>query len=274
MRQAVVLFLLAISLMHTSKSVSANEVASTASDASTEMHGLQDAAEKLKAQAAKVDESESQYNQHAQKYLTGKLHQDVIKPALQADHISDLHKEFKGHVVNLKSVVEDYRKLYQSYAQHYAQYQQFAEKYRLETEQATLDAEHPAFQLGASKQTAALTASENHIADVLKKMSVLQAESPHLAESYLCPAFDDLKKQFVVAIGAMTTSIQALPPEQASVAARAELVQIKTLKTELEDAEALKNEQIALSQELRQLKTDMSIINKSHVQVLQPNQNQ
>jgi hypothetical protein len=202
------------------------------------------------------------------------LHQGVVEPGQQAAHLSALHKEFAGHVANLKTLVEDYRTLVEYYNAHYWQYRRFVQNSRLKIKHANLGAEDAALQFAKSKANAALNASEKSIANVLKNMSVLPAESPLSTQSYLCPAFDDLTKQLVKAIDAMTTSIQCTPPERVTATASTKLIQIQELKKELKDTESLKDEQVSLDQKLRSLKQDLLFFSiKMHDLLLPPKQN-
>jgi hypothetical protein len=246
---------------------------SLANDISIQLHDLQDAVDKLNARAAKLAESEAQYNQHARNYLLENLHQGVVEPEQQSEHLSALHKEFSGHVANLKSLVEDYRTLVEYYTAHYWQYQRFVQKSRLKIKQANLGAEGIALQFATTKAIAALKASEKHTAIVFRNLSVVPAESRHSARSHLCPAFDDLTKQLVKAIDAMTTSIEGLPPERVSATASTKLIEIQELKTELKDAESLKDEQVSLDQKMGSLKQDLVFFSiKMQNLLLPPNQ--
>src|ERR1700733_10488567 len=123
--------------------------------------------------------------------------------------VHKLHQQFESHVTQLRGLVDQYRNFYNLYATHYDQFKGQLQDYKLQAEKAQLDLSKPKFELGATKQAANLAGAEKTLAVVLKKMIALEEESPNLSENYLCPAFDDLQKEFVVALAGLTTSIRA-----------------------------------------------------------------
>jgi hypothetical protein len=178
--------------------------------------------------------------------------------------VHKLHEQFEAHVTQLRDLVDQYHNFYNLYATHYDQFKGQLQDYKLEAEKAQLDLSKPKFNLGATKQATNLAGAEQTLAVVLKKMIALEEESPNLSENYLCPAFDDLQKEFVVALAGLTTSIQALPPDQVRVVAKTEVGQIQLIKSEMEDAERLHEEQIRLKTEYVNIQKDYAAINAKH----------
>jgi hypothetical protein len=181
--------------------------------------------------------------------------------------VHKLHEQFESHVTQLRDLVDQYHNFYNLYSTHYDQFKGQLQDYKLEAEKAQLDLSKPKFNLGATKQATNLAGAENNLAVVLKKMIALEEESPNLSENYLCPAFDDLQKEFVVALAGLTTSIQALPPDQVRVVAKTEVEQIQLIKTEMEDAERLHEEQIRLKNEYVTIQKDYAAINAKHAKL-------
>ncbi len=183
------------------------------------------------------------------------------------DTVHKLHEEFEAHVTQLKGLVDQYHNFYDLYAAHYDQFKGQLQNYKLESQRAELDLSTPKFNLGATKQAANLAGAEHQLANVLKKMVTLEEESPHLAETYLCPAYDDLQQEFVVALAGLTASIQAFPADQVKVVAQTELQQVEVLKREMEDADRLHEEQLRLQTEYVNIQKNYALIYAKHAQL-------
>jgi hypothetical protein len=196
---------------------------------------------------------------------TPKLSPAELQSRIETVH--KLHEEFESHVTQLRALVDQYHNFYNLYATHYDQFKGQLQDYKLEAEKAQLDLSTPKFNLGATKQAANLAGAEKNLAGVLKRMIALEEESPNLAENYLCPAFDDLQKEFVVALAGLTTSIQALPADQVRVVAQKEVQQIQLIKSEMDDAERLHEEQIKLKNEYVSIQKDYAEINAKHAKL-------
>lgn len=252
----------------------------------------------LKMEAAKVDQSIKMYGLHAEEYnqstlhksLRGKANHNGLKPkgrtnatsqnsnrdripsrlaeTHQLETMQQLHAEYERHVDMLRGVVDQYRNLYKAYAEHCDDYRAELQRYRLEIQQADLAAQTPELKLSTTKQVAQLAASEQTLKTVIQKLGILEERSPTLPESYLCPAYDDLRQQFVQALDGMIVAVKALPNEDKGVALKGEQAQIKALQQEMEDAEHLHDEQKSLQAQFATLQETFADINSKHGDLL------
>jgi hypothetical protein len=186
------------------------------------------------------------------------LHKSVNAHAAVAtsEHIKNvakLQEEYSQHVGHYKALVEDYRKFYDAYVEHWQRYQQLVAEFRPDDEKAQLGLVRARFNLSAIQNGPAVLQAEDALSDVLKRMFELQQESPHLSESYLCPAYDDLKKEFVQAEKALTYNISVIPVDVRSSVAKVEVENLLMLQTQMKDADALHTEQLELQSDFTKL---------------------
>jgi ABC-type phosphate transport system auxiliary subunit len=225
---------------------------------------LRDQANILKKEAAKLDESMKAFNLHAQAYKGSNLHRRHL---LEDGHggektVAELHDEFAKHVTQLQGVVDNYRHFYQGYATHYQQFEEQLDTYRLDEQRAESDSLRNAAE--AKSSVSKLAAIERQLADVLKKMHALWEKSPELPESYVCPAFDDLQKEFVQTLSSFTVIVKTLPPDQMKEVAANELEHIRALRSEMEDADRLHVQQQALQSEYSDLQKKYAVVYTQH----------
>ena len=255
---------------------------------------------KLQSEAAQLDLSMRKFALHAEKYKRSKLHrramaqlqggsnghaktdatgeQVVLTPEQAAAQkqlnkipklsaaqleariktVHELHEEYEMHVTQLQGLVDQYRDFVNGYLDHYNQYKlkcdQNAGRLPLTPEQAKM-----------GKDGIKLAASERNLSSILDKMHLLEAQSPHLPESYLCPAYDDLQREFVEALHVLTMTVEAVPPAQRENVVQTELLQIERLKTEFTGAETLHTQQ-------KSLQTEVVNLQKSYAEIYAKNE--
>ena len=240
----------------------------------------------LKKEAAQVDENLKAFALHADAYNQSELHKRLLKgrtrgnsrqrrghsfaagttSRLQNTH--ELREEYEQHVIMLRGLVDQYRDLYKGYAAHCDQYKAELQRYSVEMQQANMGLQTSKFKVSSTRQMGQLGASEKELITVVKKMGVLEEKSPTLPESYLCPAYDDLHKEFVQALDELVAAIKALPKEEKGLALHEELARLKALQQEMEDAEHLHDEQKSLQAEFTKLQKTFSDVNNDHQDLL------
>lgn len=207
----------------------------------------------LQAQAARLDGNLQRFSLHAAEYKQSALHRQINNPGGQAaqdkqgkehlNNVNALREHYTNHVTQYRALVDDYRKFYAAYNEHWQRYQALRESYRQDNERAEANRSSTAVHLSAVANADQLLKAEAGITEVLKRMDKLEMESPTLSESYLCPAYEDLQKEFVQAIGVLQTSISAVPADQRTAVAHEEISNLQQLQAQMADAQALHDEQ-------------------------------
>jgi hypothetical protein len=181
----------------------------------------------------------------------------------QVDTVHELHKTFETHVEQLRKLVADYRRFFDLYSSHYDKLQGDIKKFSMQAEQTQLMIMTPKLDDSPDERFKLRTA-EQDLVNVLKKMTSLQERSPTLSEDYLCPAYDDLQKEFTQTLDNLVTAIKDLPKEQVQVEARHEVAQIQAIKVAMDHAEQLHVEEKALQVEYVKLQTQFERISLKH----------
>jgi len=225
----------------------------------------------LRAQVAKLDSNLRKFSLHAAEYKRSALHSQInnfdtrVSTTKQfkkkhLDNVGVLHDQYSDHVAQYRALVDQYRKFYAAYNEHWQRYQLLQQRYRRDNEQTEETRSQSLTHLSALANADDLLKAEAGISGVLNRMSKLQQESPTLAESYLCPAYDDLQKEFVQAVGLLQTSIAAVPADQRATVAREEINTLEQLRVQMADAEKLHDEQEQLQGEFGKLMQDTRLM--------------
>lgn len=212
----------------------------------------------LKEETAKLDTGLHQFELHSTVYEDGALHKSVhghaaVGASQHIKNVAKLQEEYSQHVAHYRALVEDYRKFYDAYVEHWQRYQKLLADFQPDNEKAQLGLVRAKFNLSAIQNGPEVLKAEDELSDVLKRMFELQQESPHLSESYLCPAYDDLKNEFVQAEKVLTYSISVIPVDVRSNVAKVEVENLLMLQTQMKDADALHTEQLELQSDFTKL---------------------
>jgi len=240
----------------------------------------------LRAEAARMGSNLQRFSLHVKKFENGALHKEISAGAKRAkshqhktpdnvistgvkkgatstnaaqqhiENVAKLQKEYGAHVAQYRAIAIDYRKFYVAYIEHRQRYQQLLERCKLDNQRTQQSLSQTKKDLAAVENGEEVLKAEDGIADVLKRMFDLQQQSPNLAESYLCPAYEDLHKEFVQSISGLETSIEAVPADQRAAVAHEEIDKLQVLKQQMTDAEELHNEQQLLQQQFAKMLHD------------------
>ena len=242
---------------------------------------LENEAVQLQKESAMLDSRIQQFSLHADDYIQGPLHKSIRGGSKQhatasanpmASHVQNVHllkTEYSSHVAKFRDVMKDMRNFLKAYATHYEQYKKHLKDYQLEVESAHLDQSQPPL-LKSKADAERLMAAENALNQTFQKMFILERDSPKLSESYICPAYDDLQHEFVEAVRFLETTIKALPQDEIPTVAKDEATRLQLLKQEMNEANKLHSEQMALQNEYHKLHVNLEKMNSDEQTLVQP----